>query len=196
MAERYIEVEAGDRVIIYAVPAEDTSPPPEPPDQTADDLMVLTEIGGVSIYANPDGTYVHMVSNLDVCNDGSGPAHGDQYHQSMTAYCSGGKTGSKYMNADVDFYVVVPPQIRSMVDPIVMGCAARVTNMQTGKVFDAVVGDIGPENKTGECAYCLAKKLNPHIGHNSGDDTRNYFYEIFPGRVATVNGFTYKLQPA
>jgi hypothetical protein len=196
MAERYIEIEEGDRVIIYAVPQESPEAPPLPPDQTSDDLDVLLEIPPVTIYARPDGTYVHWLSDLDVCSDGSGSSHGDKYHQSMTAYCSGGKTGSKYMNADVDPYIVVPPQIRSMVPPIVMGCFGRVTNMQTGKVYDGVVGDIGPESKTGECAICLAQLLNSTVTVNSGDSDRVYLYEIWPGKVATVNGFTYKLQPA
>lgn len=159
-------------------------------------LEPLLEIGGVIIYATKKGDYICFVSDLSVCNDGSGRSHGDETYQSQTAYCSGGKTGSKYMNADVDPYIVVPPQIRSMVDPVVMGCAGRVTNLPTGLVEAGVVGDIGPSDKTGETAYCLAKKLNSSIGHNSGDDNRIYLYEIFPGKAATVNGFTYKLQSA
>ena len=98
MSERYIEVEAGDRVIIYAVPAADTSPPPETPDQSRDDLDVLLEIGLVTIYANPEGTYVHFLSDLSVCNDGSGPSHGDPTWQGQTAYWNNGK----YLNADKD----------------------------------------------------------------------------------------------
>jgi hypothetical protein len=162
----------------------------------AHNLEVLIEIGGVTIYATPKGDYVAFVSDLDICNDGSGPAHGDPYYQSQTAYCSGGITGSKYMNADKDFYVVIPPQIRSMVAPVVMGCKARVTNLDTRVTSDAVTGDIGPSDKTGEAAYCLAKILNPKITHNAGDEKLIYLYELNPGIPAVVNGFTYKLQPA
>jgi hypothetical protein len=160
------------------------------------DLDVLVTIGGVPIYASEDGSYVHFLSDLDVCNDGSGPAHGDEYHQSQTAYYSGGRDGGKYLNADKDKYLVVPPQVRSMVPPVVMGCQGRVTNMNTGEVSEAVTGDIGPKDKTGECAYCLAKKLNSSITYNSGDTKRIYLYELWPGKAAKVDGFTYRLQPA
>ena len=112
--------------------------------------------------------------------------------QAQTAYYNGGK----YLNADKDKYTVVPPQIRSMVPPVVMGCHARVTNMQTGVVSEAVVGDIGPKDKTGECAYCLAKILNPSITYNTGDDRRTYLYELWPGKPAVVDGKEYALQPA
>jgi hypothetical protein len=158
-------------------------------------VKTLLTIPPVTIYENKDGK-VHFVSDLDVCNDGSGPSHGDQYHQSQTAYYSGGRDGGKYMNADKDRYVVVPPQIRSMTAGVVMGCRATVTNKKTGKSYAGVVGDIGPDEKTGECAYCLAKLLNPEIGYNSGDSDYIYLYELWPGQPATVDGFTYKLQPA
>jgi hypothetical protein len=77
-----------------------------------------------------------------------------------------------------------------------MGCHARVTNMQTGVVSEAVVGDIGPQDKTGECAYCLAKVLNPWITYNTGDDELIYLYELWPGKPAVVDGEKYDLEPA
>jgi hypothetical protein len=43
MSERYIEVEEGDRLIIYAVPKASPEAPPQPPDQTSDDLVLLHE---------------------------------------------------------------------------------------------------------------------------------------------------------
>ena len=88
-----------------------------------------------------------------------GPAHGDPYHQSQTAYWNGGKC----LNADVDKYIVVPPQIRSSVPGVVMGCQAKLTNLQTNVTTFALVGDIGPSEKTGEAAYCAAKIVNPKI---------------------------------
>jgi hypothetical protein len=160
------------------------------------DLNVLVSIGKVTIYASKDGTYVRFLSDLDICNDGSGDPHGDKHHQAQTAYYSGGRDGGKYLNADKDKYIVVPPQVRSKVPPVVMGCRGRVTNMQTNVVEEGVVGEIGPDDKTGECAYVLAKKLNPSISYNSGDEHRIYLYELWPGEAATVDGFTYKLQPA
>jgi hypothetical protein len=83
-----------------------------------------------------------------------------------------------------------------MVPPKVMGCQARMTNLTTGKWSQAVTGEIGPDFKTGEAAYCLAKELNPEISHNAGDSNRLYLYELWPGIPAVVDGKTYKLEPA
>jgi hypothetical protein len=155
-------------------------------------LHTLLTIGGVKILVNEDGTYVQFISDLDVCNDGSGPAHGDPYHQSETAYYNDGK----FLNADKDRYVVVPPQIRSKVNPVVMGCQARLTNLETDIYSDAMVGDVGPSTKTGEAAYCLAKKVNPSIDHNIGDSSAVYLYELWPGMPAVVGKKQYELEPA
>jgi N-acetylmuramoyl-L-alanine amidase len=159
-------------------------------------FIPLVTIGSVVVKQNEDGSYVRFISDLDICNDGTGPSHGDQYHQPMTAYYSGGVEGNKYLNADQDRYIVVPPQVRSMVPPIVMGCKGQVTNMLTGVVCAGVTGEIGPDDKTGETAYSLAKIVNPSITYNSGDKGLNYLYELWPGTAAMVDGFTYKLQPA
>lgn len=158
----------------------------------AHNLEVLLEIGSVTIYTTPKGDYVCFVSDLDVCTDGSGKSHGDQHYQPQTAYYNGGK----FLNADKDKYVVIPPQVRSMVPPVVMGCKARLTNLDTKVTHAAVTGDIGPEDKTGEAAICLAKLLNPKVSASSGDSRLIYFYELWPGVPAVVDGKTYKLEPA
>jgi len=155
-------------------------------------LTELLTIGNVVIYSTEKGDYVQFVSDLDVCNDGSGPSHGDPYYQSQTAYYNSGK----YLNADKDKYLVIPPQIRSMVPPVVMGCQGQVTNLDTKVESAAVTGEIGPSSKTGEAAYCLAKILNPGISHNTGDSRQIYLYELWPGKAAVVDGKTYKLEPA
>lgn len=187
MKERRITLAPGEILIIQSAP-EVTHP--------EDDLEVLVKVGSINIYTNRDGSYCNFLSDLDICNDGSGPAHGDQHHQAMTAYYSGGRDGGKYLNADKDKYIVVPPQVRSKLPGVVMGCRGRVTNMETHVVEEGVIGDIGPDDKTGETAYVLAKKLNPSIDYNSGDTNRIYLYELWPDVPATVDGFTYKLQPA
>jgi len=122
----------------------------------------------------------------------AGPSHGDPSYQSQTAYYNDGK----FLNADKDKYIVIPPQVRKMVPPVVMGCQARMTDLATGKWSAAVTGEIGPDDKTGEAAYCLAKELNPQISHNAGDSNRIYLYELWPGIPAVVDGKTYKLEPA
>jgi hypothetical protein len=152
----------------------------------------LLVIDKVLIAMAGKGRYIAFISDLDICNDGTGPSHGDPSYQSQTAYYNGGK----FLNADVDKYIVIPPQVRSMVPPTVMGCQARMTNLTTAKWSAAVTGEIGPDDKTGEAAYCLAKQLNPKITHNSGDSNRIYLYELWPGIPAVVDGKTYKLEPA
>jgi Fungal chitosanase of glycosyl hydrolase group 75 len=158
----------------------------------ARNLQPLITIGGVTIYATPKGDYVCFVSDLDVCTDGSGQHYGDKTAQDETAYYNGGK----FLNASKDKYVVVPPQVRSMVDPTVMGCQARLTRLDTMACSDAVVGDIGPKDKTGEAAICLAKQMNPKVTANSGDSRMIFFYELWPGKAAVVDGKTYKLESA
>jgi len=152
----------------------------------------LLVIGKVLIVEGYGGHYVAFISDLDVCTDGTGAEHGDDYHQDQTAYYNGGK----FLNADKDKYIVIPPQVRSMVPPVVMGCQARITRVDKGHWSTAVTGEIGPDNKTGEAAICLAKEMNPKVTANSGDSRRIYLYELWPGVPAVVDGKTYKLEPA
>jgi len=158
----------------------------------AHQLHVLLVIGSVTIYTTERGNYVCFVSDLDVCTDGSGSSHGDPYYQSQTAYYNGGK----YLNADKDHYIVIPPQIRSGVAPVVMGCQARLTRLDSQKTHDAVTGEIGPSSKTGEAAICLAQFMNPKVTANAGDSSLIYFYELWPGKPAKVGSKTYALEPA
>ena len=157
-----------------------------------DTLHILLKVGHVNIYSNDDGTYLKFTSDLDVCTDGTGDHHGDKSPQDQTAYYNNGK----FLNADIDQYIVIPPQVRSAVTPVVMGCQARMTNTANGRVEPAVTGDIGPSNKTGEAAICLAQKMNPRVSANCGDTAHHYRYELWPGIAAHVHGKTYKLEPA
>jgi hypothetical protein len=155
-------------------------------------LELLLTVSGVPIFTGFEGGYVAFISDLDICNDGNGPAHGDPSYQSETAYYNSGK----FLNADKDKYIVIPPQVRKMVYPAVMGCQARMSNLLTAKWSSAVTGDIGPDFETGEAAYCLAKELNKKVTHNSGDDRLVYLYELWPGIPAVVGDKTYKLESA
>jgi hypothetical protein len=156
-------------------------------------LEVLIEIDdGTTIYATPKGDYICFVSNLDVCTDGTGDDHGDDYHQDQTAYYNGGK----FLNADKDKYIVIPPQVRTLPDPIVLGCQAKLARLDTHKESLAVCGEVGPDDKAGEAAICLAQLMNPDVSANSGDSRRIYFYELWPGKPARVGNKTYKLEPA
>ena len=183
--------------MLITVPKELEPPTPdEPVRHPSYKLDVLLTINGVNIWANEAGTYCSFVSDLDICNDGCGPDYDDPHHQAQTAYYSGGIEGGQYLNADVDRYIVVPPQVRAKLPGVVMGCRGRVTNLKTMQTHEGVVGEIGPDDKTGECAYVLAKLLNPMIEHNSGDEDDTYLYELWPDVPAQHGDFTYKLQPA
>jgi hypothetical protein len=153
-------------------------------------LLIVDD--GVTIYSDPDGKYICFVSDLDVCTDGTGEHYNDQSPQDETAYYNGGK----FLNADKDHYIVIPPQVRQMPDPVVLGCQAKLTRLDSMKSHAAVTGEIGPDFKTGEAAICLAQFMNPNVNANSGDSRRIYFYELWPGKPAVVGGKKYKLEPA
>ena len=154
------------------------------------DWSELVTIDPVTIWQMFGGGYVAFVSDLDVCNDGSGDDHGDPHHISQTAYHNGGK----YLNADVDKYIVIPPQVRDLIPHKVMGCQGRLTDLKTGIWNAGVCGEIGPDDKTGEAAYCLAKCVNTQVDYNCGDKSRQYLFELWPSIPATVDGKTYKLE--
>ena len=152
-------------------------------------LVHFLNISGVEIYKTEEENYMTFISDLMICNDGTGPSHGDPHHQSRTTY-------NPYLNADHDRYIVYPPQMRTGIRPVVLGCMGRVTNLLTREWHWGVWGDSGPPDKTGECAYVLAKHLNPSVTHNTGDKNRIYLYEMWPGVAAKVGEKQYKLIPA
>src|SRR5262245_12900080 len=101
-------------------------------------LELLFTIGGVPIFQGFDYRWIAFISDLDICNDGSGPDHNDPSYQSMTAY-------NPYLNADKDKYIVTPPQVRMGIPPVVLGCQGRVTNLLTRAWSWGVVGEVGPD---------------------------------------------------
>lgn len=147
-------------------------------------------IEDIPVYVADDGR-IHFVANGRIDTDGSGSSHGDKWHLHDTSLHVDGKP----LNADEDFYIVLPPQIINAVKPIVLGCQARVKNRLNGKVFPAVVGDVGPKRRLGELSWSLANALgldpNPNTG---GVDHLVIEYDVFPGVPAEVNGKTYPLQ--
>ncbi len=150
---------------------------------TSDERQVLATVEDQPIYW--DGKTVSYNGYGRIDDDGTGGAHGDPYHQSDTSLHNDGHP----LNADVDRYIVVPPQILDGVKPIVLGSKAVVTYQE--KTADAVVGDVGPHHRLGEMSMALASALginpNPNIG---GVDSPVVHYEITPGVAAEG----YKLQ--
>jgi hypothetical protein len=65
-------------------------------------MKELLTIEPVTIYKALQGRYIRFVSDLDICNDGSGPDYDDPSYQSQTAYYNDGE----FLNADEDKYIV------------------------------------------------------------------------------------------
>lgn len=154
--------------------------------------MILGQIEGEDIFLHEDGC-ITFRAKAAIDTDGSGPLHGDPYAQRDTTLHHNGKP----LNADEDCYIVVPPLIISRVQPIVMGCQARVRNLHNDRESDAVVGDIGPHKKLGEISVALAKALGINPSPTSGGLEEHVVeYTIFPGTAAVVGKKTYSLQHA
>jgi hypothetical protein len=124
------------------------------------------------------------------CDGGSNPHHDPCWQPDTTLRFNG-----RSIDADVVPFIVVPPLIIQRTRGIVMGCKARAS--YRGRSVDCVVADIGPRRKIGELSPAAAQAigLDPNPNHG-GTDSHEVTYEIFPSVPATVNGTTYKLQPA
>jgi hypothetical protein len=150
----------------------------------------LFTINGSTIYKNNDGSLT-WTSGAMIDDDGSGPSFGDPDYQNDTSLHHNGNA----LNATVDRYIVVPPQVRSCVPPKVLGCKAVVLNTKNGKTTDAVVGDIGPKNKIGEISMATAAALGINNSPTSGGEEEHVIvYTIYPGTPANVDGTVYSLQ--
>lgn len=151
---------------------------------------VIDTIEGENINELNDGSVTYR-AKAAVDTDGSGPLHGDPCAQTDTSLHHNGKA----LNADVDKYIVVPPQIIKGVKEIVLGCQAHVQNTVNGMTTDAVVGDVGPHKKLGEMSVACATALGINPSPTSGGEDRHLiFYTLKPGVPALVDGKTYTLQ--
>lgn len=142
-------------------------------------------IEGCPIWDCGDGWYEWLAfGRVDV--DGSGSAHGDTCYQPDTSLHRDGDP----LNADVDRYIVAPPQVCLAVPGVVLGCMAVVSYQ--GRVIEAVVGDVGPQRRIGEMSYACAMALRiPPSPVSGGVDSRAVLYRIRPG----VPAEGYALQP-
>jgi len=147
--------------------------------------MIIETIEGVDIHYQPPTAivkeYVCYTACLMVDDDGSGPRQGDPCYQNDTTLHKDGKP----LNALIDKWIVVPPQIIEKTKGIVMGCLARITRISTGAMRWVVVGDKGPPEKIGEGSQATVLAMgdddNPIFG---GDDEKDYIVEIWPGQAA------------
>jgi hypothetical protein len=152
---------------------------------------IIDTIEGEPIILGDDGI-IRFKAKSAVDGDGIGPSHGDPDYQAQTTL----KHNGQYLNADVDQYTVLPPQIIQAVEPIVLGCQCYVTNTLNGKVVPTVIGDVGPRRKIGENSIAANAALGVDSSPTTGGEDRHVFlYEVHPGIPAVVNGVTYELQP-
>lgn len=152
---------------------------------------LIDTIEGEPVTLGDDGK-VRYKAKAAIDGDGVGSPHGDPDYQNATTLKHNG--GS--LNADVDQYIAIPPQIIAGVGrPIVLGSQATVTNTRNGKSCKAVVGDIGPHRKVGEISIACAAKLGIDPSPTRGGEDRHVVeYVIEPGVPAVVNDVTYQLQ--
>lgn len=144
---------------------------------------VLLTIDGCDVLLNRDSS-VEWTDDAAIDTDGIGPLHGDPYAQAQTSL----KVNGQYLNADIDRYIVVPPQLLDLFPGQVLGCAGIVE--YRGRVAKVVVGDIGPRRKIGEMSVATAKSLGiPWSPTTGGTSEKAVRYVIFPGQMANVSYF-------
>ena len=143
----------------------------------------------------PKGAEKDEVVKFEGCcridNDGSGPSEGDPYHQDQTSLMNNGK----YLNAQTECFVAIPPQICQKTIGKVLGSLCLVENLSNELSCICVVGDVGPKNKVGEVSSLAAKVLgvdpNPVSG---GSNMHDFAYTIYVNVAAYANGVQYKCQ--
>lgn len=148
------------------------------------------------IFADPDGSYWFIAKFAIDCDGSGGNPHGDPDFKPDTSYHIHGKA----LNAEEVPFMVLPATVVKAVGPIVLGCKASATLIQTGKTGAAIVGDLGPDlphAKLGEGSPKLAEEigLDPNPNHGGTLDYNAVLFRFWPGQQTTINGITYPLQP-
>lgn len=91
-------------------------------------------------------------------------------------------------------YAVVNPIVRLAAKGIILGCHAVIS--YRNRIIQAVVADVGPENKIGEMSIAAARALGiPDSPRTGGVDSGVSWY-LYPGSPAIVDRVTYELRPA
>lgn len=156
-------------------------------------MNTLETIEGVPILADDEKTLISFLAMAMIDGDGSGPSLGDPDFQSDTTLHWNGLP----LDATVDRFIVIPPQLIQDVPGIVLGCLAFVLNTKTKLWTWAVVGDVGPHVKIGEMAIATAQAIgipsNPTTGGLSDHCVQ---YLIWPGVAAQILGKQYQLKPS
>lgn len=150
---------------------------------TKPEIKLLTVVDKCEVWALAGGA-VAWTDDAAIDTDGCGPLHGDPYAQPDTSLHIEGEP----LNADIDRYIVVPPQIIAAVQSRVIGCQGFVE--YKGRRINVVVGDVGPRRKIGEMSVATAKALGiPWSPIHGGTDDKSVRYVIYPGQMADRHYF-------
>jgi hypothetical protein len=142
-------------------------------------MRQIETIEDVAVWVNDDSTLISFTASAMIDGDGSGGnAYNDPDFQADTTY-------QPALNAELDHYIVLPPQVIRDVPGIVLGCRAVVRNRKTNVTAEAVVGDIGPRSKIGEISVALAQRIGvPSSPTRGGESDHVIDYWIYPGVAA------------
>lgn len=162
---------------------------PNPTAEPTPMSTILATIQDHPITLNDDGS-VSYTAKAAIDDDGRGPSLGDPDYQNATSL----KVNGVSLDATKEAYIVVPPAILDGVEPIVLGCQAKVS--YRGREVDAVVADIGPHAKLGEISIACAEALGIPSSPTSGGVDSGVSYVLWPGVPAVANGKAYNLQPS
>ena len=156
-------------------------------------LKIISIIENCPLNLDTEDNILSYLACGRIDTDGTGLSHGDKWHLKETSL----KLDGKSLNADEDPFIVIPGKIVKGVKPVVLGSKVILINTKNNRSAAGVVGDIGPDNRLGEMARCLAIKLGVDPDPNTGgEDSHVIQYHIFLGVPANVNGKQYKLQPS
>ena len=115
------------------------------------------------------------------------PAPG--YYVSTTSYFHKDRLESdpsRYLDAAVDMFVVLPSHWRKEIRGILLGCHCVVMDVANKKMVNAVVGDFGPQDKLGEGSIALAKFFGIDFNRETGSTggSRKFKYSFYPNVAA------------
>lgn len=151
--------------------------------------MSLLTVSGIAVEEMSGALLFTAGAMIDT--DGRGPLHGDPDAQADTSLHLDGRA----LNADIDRYIVLPPEIIVAVPGIVLGCQVFVINALTHQMTRAVVGDVGPRGKLGEMSVACAQAIGIDPSPTTGGESRHVItYHVWPGIPARVEGTVYRLQ--
>ncbi|MFT5470610.1 MAG: hypothetical protein ACI8UO_005739 [Verrucomicrobiales bacterium] len=101
----------------------------------------------------------------------------------------------RYVDAATVPFLVICPQLKNGVAPIVLGCRAVLTNTEKNIKIEAVVADGGNSDEMGEISLAAAQQLQINANAKAViDEGHMLTMEIYPGTAAVVDGVTYPLQ--